>query len=161
MRIFEVLPAIDLRGGGSEDLLADWKFMQQTVKGEDGKEKQIPLFVHLKNGAIGLGYVLSSYRPKIEERLAKLVKWSFTLGMDKESPALAEVIHAEATDRAMFPQRGNGPRCLPVHKNWSNVRCSIQFFFLSQGCTHAFDFCSWDPHAWVAEARKDGIDVIY
>ena len=112
--------ALDIRGGGEEDLPAGWQLVQQIVQGPDGEETRRATPV-TGISIIGSGFPLASYRPGHPARMQQLVRWAFTPTTCRNSSAVAEVTHAATHDREMFPIRPVDTRMGLASWSWSQM----------------------------------------
>lgn len=112
--------ALGIRGGGDAEMDAGWQLVEQVVKDPAGVERLRPAPL-TEFSLVGSGYPLTSYRPTLESRRQQFVAWAFTPAIDKNSPAVAEVIKAAKQDMDMFPVRPLDTTMGQASWSWSQM----------------------------------------
>ena len=80
-----------------------WETLLEPIYDDKGKiveRRPYPLPAY---GLLGQGFPLASYRPQVLVRMEQLVAWTFTLAIDKYSPAVVGTCARECMTESCFP----------------------------------------------------------
>ena len=105
--------ALGIRDGGVGEVPASWRLVEQVLIDSDVSQTRSPAPV-TEFCLMASGRPLIRYRPVHEARREQFVSWAFTLAIDRNSSAVAEVTAAATQDKTQGHHDGLGfPEVVP------------------------------------------------